>query len=82
MLIFLKMSPESVADLVDLEQELSSIQRGITQMEQITPSDPTAKTTTEEDPFGDSFTKFPVHSRKVIKKLTFNTKTTKIFLGL
>lgn len=55
------MSPESVADLVDLEQELSSIQRGITQMEQITPNEPTVKTATgEEDPFGDSFTQFPV----------------------
>lgn len=55
------MSPESVADLVDLEQELSSIQRGITQMEQITPNEPTVKIATgEEDPFGDSFTQFPV----------------------
>lgn len=56
------MSPESVADLVDLEQELSSIQRGITQMERITPNEPSAttKSVTEEDPFGDSFTAFPV----------------------
>lgn len=53
------MSPESVADLVDLEQELSSIQRGITQMERITPNEPTAKSS-EDDPFGDSFTHFPV----------------------
>lgn len=65
------MSPESVADLVDLEQELSSIQRGITQMERITPSDSTPtlgcssnKTGgNDEDPFGDSFTKFPVCSK-------------------
>lgn len=54
------MSPESVADLVDLEQELSSIQRGITQMERITPSEPPNKNSTEDDPFGDSFTQFPV----------------------
>lgn len=54
-----QMSPESVADLVDLEQELSSIQRGITQMERITPNEPTAKSN-EDDPFGDSFTHFPV----------------------
>ncbi|XP_037940415.1 protein disabled [Teleopsis dalmanni] len=65
-----EMSPESVADLVDLEQELSSIQRGITQMERITPSDPvhppmcntTGKSTNDEDPFGDSFTNFPTYN--------------------
>ncbi|XP_055385298.1 protein disabled isoform X6 [Condylostylus longicornis] len=58
------MSPESVADLVDLEQELSSIQRGITQMERITPSEPTptSKNFGEEDPFGDSFTNFPTYN--------------------
>lgn len=50
-------SPESVADLVDLEQELSSIQRGITQMERITPNDQPS-TQIGEDPFGDSFTHF------------------------
>lgn len=54
------MSPESVADLVDLEQELSSIQRGITQMERITPIEP-PKSATEDDPFGDSFTQYPVN---------------------
>lgn len=55
------MSPESVADLVDLEQELSSIQRGITQMERITPNEPNVKQNNDsEDPFGDSFTNFPV----------------------
>lgn len=54
------MSPESVADLVDLEQELSSIQRGITQMERITPNEPPTKPASEDDPFGDSFTHFPV----------------------
>lgn len=55
-----QVSPESVADLVDLEQELSSIQRGITQMERITPIEPPAKNQTEDDPFGDSFTQYPV----------------------
>lgn len=58
------MSPESVADLVDLEQELSSIQRGITQMERITPNEPNVKPNNEiDDPFGDSFTNFPVSSQ-------------------
>lgn len=52
-------SPEASANLVDLEQELSSIQRGITQMERITPNDdaPT-KNVLDDDPFGDSFTSF------------------------
>ncbi|GAB0086756.1 Protein disabled [Sergentomyia squamirostris] len=55
-----ELSPESVADLVDLEQELSSIQRGITQMERITPNElPSKSSLDSEDPFGDSFTKFP-----------------------
>lgn len=64
-----------MADLVDLEQELSSLQRGITQMERITPNDShsqqistnATKTSTaggsgSDDPFGDSFTSFPVCS--------------------
>lgn len=52
-------SPEATANLVDLEQELSSIQRGITQMERITPNDdvPT-KNVLDDDPFGDSFASF------------------------
>lgn len=49
-----------MADLVDLEQELSSIQRGITQMEKITPIETTSKLPAEDDPFGDSFAPFPV----------------------
>lgn len=57
------MSPESVADLVDLEQELSSIQRGITQMERITPIEPPTKNLNEDDPFGDSFTQYPVREK-------------------
>lgn len=70
----LQMSPESVADLVDLEQELSSLQRGITQMERITPNEPgqstvgnaAGKAVNEDDPFGDSFTNFPVNSFLVL----------------
>lgn len=59
----LEKSPESVADLVDLELELSHIQRGITQMERITPSDPTPRSIAEkEDPFGDSFSATPVYN--------------------
>lgn len=65
-----EMSPESVADLVDLEQELSSLQRGITQMERITPNEPgqpavgsaAGKAVNEDDPFGDSFTSFPTYN--------------------
>ncbi|XP_039967252.1 protein disabled [Bactrocera tryoni] len=65
-----EMSPESVADLVDLEQELSSLQRGITQMERITPNEPgqptvagvSGKSVNEDDPFGDSFTNFPTYN--------------------
>lgn len=57
---------------MDLEQELSSIQRGITQMERITPNEPPTKAT-EDDPFGDSFTHFPVKQCKIIflNKLCF-----------
>lgn len=51
-------SPEATANLVDLEQELSSIQRGITQMERITPSEEGPKSVLDDDPFGDSFTNF------------------------
>lgn len=57
-------SPEATAtaNLVDLEQELSSIQRGITQMQRITPSEDQpplssslTKSMLDDDPFGDSF---------------------------
>ncbi|CAH2984601.1 unnamed protein product [Chilo suppressalis] len=43
-----------VAELVDLEQELSSLRRGLTQVEGLTPS---------TDPFGDSFI-MPAQSQK------------------
>ncbi|XP_065166906.1 protein disabled isoform X3 [Atheta coriaria] len=49
-------STPAVADLVDLELELNSLQQGLTQMERITPSDPFGRG--GEDPFGDSFTSF------------------------
>ncbi|KAH8415624.1 hypothetical protein KR222_006793 [Zaprionus bogoriensis] len=65
-----EISPESVADLVDLEQELTSLQRGISQMERITPNDPAtsqpgmglAKSASEDDPFGDSFIYVPSYN--------------------
>ncbi|XP_030386443.1 protein disabled [Scaptodrosophila lebanonensis] len=65
-----ELSPESVADLVDLEQELTSLQRGITQMERITPNESAAgqsaaalgKSASEDDPFGDSFIYVPSYN--------------------
>ncbi|XP_060652895.1 protein disabled [Drosophila nasuta] len=67
-----EISPESVADLVDLEQELTSLQRGISQMERITPNEPNstqqglgmglAKSASEDDPFGDSFIYVPSYN--------------------
>lgn len=66
-----EISPESVADLVDLEQELTSLQRGISQMERITPNEPAssggghptlAKSASEDDPFGDSFIYVPSYN--------------------
>lgn len=53
----MKSEGPAVADLVDLELELNSLQQGITQMERITPSDPFGS---KDDPFGDSFTTYPV----------------------
>ncbi|KAF4525992.1 hypothetical protein B566_EDAN000784 [Ephemera danica] len=54
---------EVIADLLDLEIELNSIQQGIHQMEKITPSDPFGPDATKDgassasfhDPFEDSF---------------------------
>lgn len=60
-----------MADLVDLEQELTSLQRGISQMERITPNEPAnsggghptlAKSASEDDPFGDSFIYVPSYN--------------------
>lgn len=51
-------SGPAVADLVDLELELNSLQQGLNQMERITPSDPFGS---KDDPFGDSFTTYPVN---------------------
>lgn len=67
----IQLSPESVADLVDLEQELSSIQRGITQMERITPNDPPNKNSAEGDPFGDSFTQMQVKLKSILTLARF-----------
>lgn len=52
-----KMSGTAVANLVDLQLELNSLQQGLNQMEKITPSEPFGS---KDDPFGDSFTSFPV----------------------
>ncbi|XP_070064824.1 protein disabled [Drosophila virilis] len=65
-----EISPESVADLVDLEQELTSLQRGISQMERITPNEPATsqagagltKSASDDDPFGDSFIYVPSYN--------------------
>ncbi|XP_068894247.1 protein disabled isoform X8 [Tenebrio molitor] len=51
----IKSGGTAVADLVDLELELSSLQQGLNQMERITPSDPFGS---KDDPFGDSFTSY------------------------
>lgn len=51
-----KNSGAAVADLVDLELELNSLQQGLNQMERITPSDPFGS---KDDPFGDSFISYP-----------------------
>ncbi|KAL1501097.1 hypothetical protein ABEB36_006485 [Hypothenemus hampei] len=48
----------AVADLVDLELELNSLQQGLNQMERITPSDPFGS---KDDPFGDSFISYPIN---------------------
>ncbi|XP_060523966.1 protein disabled [Cylas formicarius] len=53
-----KGSGAAVADLVDLELELSNLQQGLNQMEKITPSNPYGS---KDDPFGDSFVYYPVN---------------------
>ncbi|XP_059473318.1 protein disabled isoform X2 [Neocloeon triangulifer] len=55
---------EVIADLLDLEIELNSIQQGIHQMEKITPSDPFGPDANKDasfyDPFEDSFSPPPM----------------------
>lgn len=58
-----KNSGAAVADLVDLELELNSLQQGLNQMERITPLDPF---NSRDDPFGDSFISYPVVSLRHI----------------
>lgn len=67
-------SPEATANLVDLEQELSSIQRGITQMERITPSEEGPKSVLSDDPFGDSFTSFSPTPFSILPPPTSSSK--------
>lgn len=58
-----KSSGTAVADLVDLELELNSLQQGLNQMERITPSDPFGS---KDDPFGDSFISYPVSECRLL----------------
>lgn len=51
-----------VADLLDLQFELNSLQQGIHQMDKITPDNPRAtEDPFEADPFGDSFANMKVN---------------------
>lgn len=50
-----------VADLLDLQFELNSLQQGIHQMDKITPDNPRGiEDPFEKDPFGDSFANMKV----------------------
>jgi len=51
-----------IADLLDLQFELNSLQQGIHQMDKITPENPMPSTDDlfETDPFGDSFVNMKV----------------------
>lgn len=51
-----------IADLLDLQFELNSLQQGIHQMDKITPENPVPSTDDqfESDPFGDSFANMKV----------------------
>lgn len=53
-----------IADLLDLQFELNSLQQGIHQMDKITPEQPgpAADDLFESDPFGDSFANMKVRS--------------------
>lgn len=73
------MSGTAVANLVDLQLELNSLQQGLNQMEKITPSEPFGS---KDDPFGDSFTSFPVRNMQTIlyhNELTLLTVQSKAF---
>ncbi|XP_011504224.1 PREDICTED: uncharacterized protein LOC105367269 [Ceratosolen solmsi marchali] len=53
-----------VADLLDLQFELNSLQQGINQMEKITPDNPRPNEDPfEGDPFGDSFTNVKIKDK-------------------
>lgn len=53
-----------IADLLDLQFELNSLQQGIHHMDKITPENPASSTDDifEADPFGDSFANMKVQS--------------------
>lgn len=60
-----------IADLLDLQFELNSLQQGIHQMDKITPENarPSSEDPFETDPFGDSFTNIKVGIRKKDNKI-------------
>ena len=53
-----------IADLLDLQFELNSLQQGIHQMDKITPDNPrpSSEDPFETDPFGDSFANMKVRT--------------------
>lgn len=59
-----------IADLLDLQFELNSLQQGIHQMDKITPENPVPSTDDlfESDPFGDSFANMKVRAWLVLRE--------------